>query len=248
MHWFCPILLNVRLYHNIIGLAIFVIGYTEIEMNTHFINRWLNHRKLENVLKACRRVNIGCGYCIENDWINIDNFANPFLTVAEKKVLKREPNFVELDVIYDWAIPKKTLTTIYASHFIEHIERQKAAIFIKNCHQSLKTRGVMRIVCPDLNKWTRWYLNQSPEIVAFHNKWKSYPKLSNHADIFVGQFYGWGHKWMYDQLSLKQLLIENGFKSNNITFKHFLDSEIDNLDKLEIKEREFESFYVEAVR
>ena len=63
---------------------------------------------------------------------------------------KRNNEFVPFDIRTD-VIPynENSISNIYCSHVIEHLEDQPVSFFINNCFRALKPGGVLRIACPD---------------------------------------------------------------------------------------------------
>lgn len=205
----------------------------------------LSKRKLVCLLTTHHGLHVGCGSQVVDGWINIDAFSDPNLSHDEKQILLHRPNFILCDITKIWPFPKNSTSYIYSSHTIEHLSRQDAVVFLTNCYHALKEKGILRLSCPDVHLWTVNYLrNNKRFFTAFYHKWPSFPALTTPTDIFVGQFYGWDHKWMYDYNSLSALLRSAGFIK---VAKHsFGKSSIPDILSLEPKERRGESLYIEA--
>jgi predicted SAM-dependent methyltransferase len=90
-------------------------------------------------------LNLGCGTRFHPAWINIDYHSS------------------END-IYSWDLKKgiplmdDCCDAIYASHVIEHFDREGAKRFLSECFRLLKPGGILRIVVPDLEGVARSYL------------------------------------------------------------------------------------------
>ena len=93
-------------------------------------------------------LNIACGdnFITENEWVNLDYESNN-LNVIKCDVLKKIP-FTE-----------NSVSSIYTSHFIEHIPLNKIDKFLQDCFRVLKYGGIIRIVTPDFVEMTRSYIN-----------------------------------------------------------------------------------------
>lgn len=65
---------------------------------------------------------------------------------------KRTRDFVAYDIRND-KIPynDSSVSNIYCSHVIEHLEDKPVDFFIQNCFRVLKPGGVLRLACPDAN-------------------------------------------------------------------------------------------------
>lgn len=233
-------------------------------------------------------LNIGCGNIFHPDWINID--------------LIKSPDIINHDIKKALPFPDNEIEVIYHSHMLEHLNKQDAEKFIKECFRILKPGGIMRIVIPDLEEICKEYLinlqngfiTRDENIIKKYNwnklemldqivrrkyggsmgkalfnnsidneyakqrggdtvidilnnaktndkKQKIISKIKNKIYNYFPFFYqkkfdnsGENHKWMYDKLDLKILLIKNGF--NNYRLVDYKTSAIPkwsqyNLDK-----------------
>lgn len=90
-------------------------------------------------------LNLGCGNKFHKEWINVDMVSNsPY--VKEHNLLKGLP-FVD-----------NQFDVIYHSHLLEHLPKEKASDFLKECLRVLKPGGIMRVVVPDLENIVKEYL------------------------------------------------------------------------------------------
>jgi hypothetical protein len=140
-----------------------------------------------------------------------------------------------------------SVMAVYSSHMIEHLDRSEARAFLAEVRRVLHPGGVVRIAAPDLSTIVRDYVT------------------SGDADRFVAGIHmglarpagvrGWAkwtvvgprhHLWMYDGGSLARLLRESGFA--DVTVMPPGSTRITRPGQLDLREREAESVYVEAVR
>jgi SAM-dependent methyltransferase len=140
-----------------------------------------------------------------------------------------------------------SVMALYSSHMIEHLDRSEARAFLSEVKRVLQPGGVVRIAAPDLSRITEDYV------------------ASGDADRFVAGIHmgldrpaglrGWAkwtmvgprhHLWMYDGESLARLLRESGFA--DVSVMPAGSTRIDGPGQLDLRERETESVYVEAVR
>jgi SAM-dependent methyltransferase len=90
------------------------------------------------------KCNLGCGSRHHADWINID--------------------FIGDDDVLAWDLrdclpfPDQSCDVIYSSHAIEHFDRAGAHQFLHECRRVLKSKGIIRLVVPDLEGIARSYL------------------------------------------------------------------------------------------
>jgi predicted SAM-dependent methyltransferase len=116
--------------------------------------RWGVFTDASSILEAVRRqqtagnlvmLNLGCGTRFHGDWINIDFRGDG-------------------DSVYTWdlrsplPLPDHCCDAIYASHVIEHFNRDGARKLLNECRRLLKPSGVVRLVAPDLEGLARCYL------------------------------------------------------------------------------------------
>lgn len=120
------------------------------------LDRWVGRRRLlvrqrelqsaiGNLTKDYVLCNLGCGKRHHADWINIDSHGNG-------------------DAVFAWdlrdglPLPEKSCDAIYSSHVIEHFDRAGARRFLHECRRTLKSKGIIRLVAPDLEAIVNSYL------------------------------------------------------------------------------------------
>ena len=95
-------------------------------------------------------LNLGCGMRFHPDWTNID--------------VTTESSQVQLhDVRNGLPFPDDTFDIVYHSHLLEHLPKEKALPFCRECHRVLKHGGVIRVVVPDLERIAKLYLRALDE-------------------------------------------------------------------------------------
>ena len=89
-------------------------------------------------------LNIGAGNWYCKGWTNLD-YPTEWYSAAQKK----HP-FIPYDIRSD-KIPfeAETVSAVYCSHVIEHIEDEFVSALFADVHRVLKAGGVFRIACPD---------------------------------------------------------------------------------------------------
>ena len=107
--------------------------------------------RLDSVLESKRRsgtpilCNLGCGARFHSSWINVDLHGDGE-SVFRWNLRERLP------------LPDKSCDAIYASHVIEHFNKDDAKLFLLDCRRALKIGGVLRLVAPNLEDIARTYL------------------------------------------------------------------------------------------
>ncbi len=92
-------------------------------------------------------LNLGCGRRFHSGWVNID-LSSP------------GPEVVQHDLRQGIPFPDQSCDAIYHSHLLEHIPQEEVLAFLKECQRVLKSRGVLRVVVPDLETICRLYLEK----------------------------------------------------------------------------------------
>jgi SAM-dependent methyltransferase len=151
-----------------------------------------------------------------------------------ERLRRLDPDVVCWDLRRGIPFPNSTFDVVYHSHVLEHIEREEAPSFLRECRRVLRPGGILRVVVPDLEQLARTYLGvmnkpseQAPEEHdaavdgIFDQMVRRIPKLRAQRppvvrlleSVFVGDTARSGelHRWMYDRLSLPQLLSVSGF-------------------------------------
>lgn len=92
-----------------------------------------------------RLLNIGCGSRFHPDWINAD-------------LTSRHPRVIPCDLTWGLCFRSASLDAVYASHVLEHLDRDKAPALLEECRRVLRPGGVLRIAVPDFEVMARLYL------------------------------------------------------------------------------------------
>jgi len=203
---------------------------------------------LRNELRDVSRLNIGCGHDYVSGWLNIGLF--PAEEIPENALADTGEGLVlNFDMRQRLPIASGSVEYIYASHFIEHLDFQEGIGFLKQCHDLMKSGGIIRLTCPDMEMWIKKY---SGDDTGFFDDYKSlfspgiHPSVRTKGEIFMSQVHNWGHKWNYDFDSIYHVLKMVGF--GKIVKKSLHESGIPEIRALEpdIAGRKLETMYTEA--
>jgi SAM-dependent methyltransferase len=178
------------------------------------------------------KINLGCFNSNIDGWIGVDHALRhiilsriPFLSwlLWKIKILNSEQyrwhkeglfKFVKYgDVTKKLKFRTSSVDFIYSSHLLEHLWRDDAIFFLKECFRILKKDGVIRICVPD---WNIFKIQETFENSLFARK-KAELRLS--------------HKWCWSFVELKQYLHKIGFR--NISRHDFQAGDFPDLGKLE---------------
>lgn len=130
-----------------------------------------------------------------------------------------------------------SVDVVYHSHMLEHLDRDVARTFLLEVKRVLKVGGIQRIAIPDLEMLCREYLehvavcDQTPGESADHEvfveeiflQFVRRESLSTSRQPLLRRFLenmilgcprrrGEAHRWMYDRISLGEILLELGYK------------------------------------
>lgn len=148
-------------------------------------------------------LNLGCGpvYLESSQYINWENsdFAESEPSLGWRLDRKRDFTKPMSD------ISDNSIDYIVAWHIIEHVGLHENADLVKEWKRVLKFDGSVFVACPDLTKiakhiidrdgpWADWY-------ICMVNVFGPY-------NGYIGDY----HKWGYDEVSLRRLFFENGYR------------------------------------
>lgn len=91
------------------------------------------------------KINIACGGVYVNDWENFD-YSTHSKNVKKANCLHKIP------------ISNNVAEAVYSSHFLEHIPKSKASVFLQECFRITASKGKIRLVLPDLEELCKSYL------------------------------------------------------------------------------------------
>jgi SAM-dependent methyltransferase len=166
------------------------------------------------------RLQLGAFDQVQEGWLNTD--VTPHLFVArapglawllhrlgvidgDRYAAHRSGHFRSLhylDVARRFRFDDDTFEAVYASHVLEHLDRDVAERCLKEVHRVLRPGGILRVAVPDLNEVVRQYDPSDPDsflagLYDAHSGRRSRTSL---------------HRWMYNPSSLKALLERVGFQ------------------------------------
>lgn len=205
-------------------------------------------------------VNLGSSTRTAPHWTNIDS--SPILRIGRhrrlsgflhrlgllsddrySRILKLDQGCVVWNLVKGIPYPDETFDVVYHSHLLEHIDRDQAPAFLRECSRVLRRGGVIRIVVPDLEPLARSYVAAldrdgdppaDPEyqralFEMFDQMIPRVPALRASQplavrvleSVFVGDTARSGtlHRWMYDRYSLAGVLRNAGFQ-DVVTLDH----------------------------
>jgi predicted SAM-dependent methyltransferase len=175
-------------------------------------------------------LNVGCGPNPEKEFINLDSHWSP-----------------EVDICWDIAkrpypIASSSLEGIYTEHCLEHIEFRDCEQNLREFYRMLKPSGNVRIVMPDGEMYLDIYQRRkNGEKVLMPYEEGFITPMARINDIFRS----FGHRFIYDFATLKELLERSGFGDvKKETYRKGRDRRL----LIDTESRAVESLYVEATK
>lgn len=95
-------------------------------------------------------LNVGCGRKFHPGWTNVD-------------MASSSPHVDAHNLLHGFPYPDNQFDVVYHSQVLEHIPKDKAAGFLRECLRVLKPGGVLRVVVPDLENIATEYLRHLKE-------------------------------------------------------------------------------------
>ena len=154
------------------------------------------------------KLHIGAGTITLPGWLNIDQQPLP-----------------GIDHVLDIrdGLPFENVEAIFAEHFIEHLTLREATEFLRECRRVLVPTGVLRLSTPNLDwVWVSHYM--PPETLSAEHALQGCMELNR-------AFHGWGHRFLYNFVTLAELLRYCGF--GEVSRCRYGQSEIPMLASLE---------------
>lgn len=139
------------------------------------------------------KLHLACGKNVLESWVNLD------LEPLHKNVIKH-------DLTQPFPFPQDTADVIYSEHFIEHIPKDMAYVFIKECFDKLKPGAMIRLSTPNLERIVRQYTYGKTDAWA-NVGWLPESK----CDLVNEGLKLWGHHYVYDWHELEKMLRTTGF-------------------------------------
>jgi SAM-dependent methyltransferase len=214
------------------------------------------------------RLNVGCGGQRPEGWINTDSSLSSLLQSMPMLGRMLGPLFATrytaparyLDLRRRWPFRDASCAVVYASHVFEHLDRAGADFFLHEAWRVLCPGGTLRIVVPDLQALARTYLDAierepSPEHAREFLRWmnlhldETYPRSVGRLRLWVARRQGYPHqhKYMYDAMSLADVVAAGGFGS--LRFHRYAVSDaIPDIAAVECTAEGVPSIYLEATK
>lgn len=113
-----------------------------------------------------------------------------------------------------------SVSAINCSHMVEHLTREQAVLFFKECLRVLKPNGRIRIAVPDAHMIMMEYAKKHSELEYDDNYGDLYrhkiynegaEKATDDTEIVYHMLLGGGHQTIYNDIALERLIVDAGF-------------------------------------
>ena len=108
-------------------------------------------------------LNVGSGPWYHPYWTNLDN--------PRPDYSKSQFSDISFDLTSEksWPIKDETLSIVYCSHTIEHLNDYFVISFMKESYKKLKKGGIIRLTCPDIDIFLDAYKRNDEYIFKLNN-------------------------------------------------------------------------------
>jgi len=149
---------------------------------------------------------VGCGREALPGWVNVD--VEPFSSVDVVADVSKGLGFSDCHAVF-------------AEHFLEHLTIEEGIGFLVETHRALGDQGWLRLSTPNL-EW----------VLATHYDAHAAPEEKALAGLTLNRaFYGWGHRFLWNQSLLTEALEACGF--TEIRWCRYGESELPFFQNLE---------------
>lgn len=176
------------------------------------------------------RIHVGCASTLFEGWINVDGIPNARADLV-------------LDLRHPLPFESASTRFIFAEHVIEHLRRDEAIAFLKECYRILLLGGAIRLITPDLEKFARAYVTK--DLSFFQVASPDMPEPVMALNLMFRR--GGEHNYIFDFDDMEKVLRHAGFNEVfRTTFGKSLWPALALDNRAE--HRQAESLYVEAMK
>jgi predicted SAM-dependent methyltransferase len=189
---------------------------------------------------AVRKLQIGAHVCVLPGWLNTDLYPLSISAVA-------------LDATKTFPLPDASFDYVFSEHQLEHIDYSGALNMLKECRRILRPGGKIRLAVPSLDRLIELIQTRRTEVQDRYIRYSTdfwWPSVQNPGPCFAfnSAFMNWGHKFLYDQATMRNALETTGFTRTQFFAPGVSDDP--NLTGIEVRVSEmdvYETLVVQAV-
>lgn len=217
------------------------------------------------------QLHLGSGPHAEPGWINVDKswmshasrvpplvhgLAQLGVLNEQQRATRWPREVVRRDLTKGFEWDACTARAIYSSHMVEHLDREEARGFLKECLRVLKSGGILRLALPNLAAAVQHYqaskaagnADAANEFIDFLYFAPPHAEMSRLRRLAIRLLHR-PHAWMYDAASMEVLLMDVGF--SQVRQRQFREGACPDLQTLENREKErfdASTFFIEGVK
>ena len=164
-------------------------------------NKGIVHQYLSS--KGPKKLHLGCGPHRLDSWLNADIFCRHGVTYV--------------DVAHRFPFPDAAFDYVYSEHTIEHLPYAGGMNMLREGLRVLRRGGKVRIATPDFAFLKGLYEPQKTEAQKRYLEWSLASWVAEESagspEMFVinNFFRNWGHRFIYDETTLRAAMEAAGF-------------------------------------
>jgi predicted SAM-dependent methyltransferase len=207
-----------------------------------------------------RGIHAGTGRRLEHGWFNTDR--NPIrdrggreAEVGRLSLVDGDLYFFRHDSTEPYPVANGSFDWAYSEHFIEHLTLEEGIAWLSEIGRLLRPGGLVRVTTPDLGRYIKAYVDEADpfyeenrKVLGALRRFQDREVPDRRGWMVNNIFYNWQHRWIYDFGELKHALVSAGFDSGSVSRRSFSHGAIQEVARLDMPGRAFETIYVEASR
>jgi len=164
------------------------------------------------------KINLGSGHWKFEGWVNVD-------------IDHDSAPDVVANLAADLPFAAGVARLMHTEDFIDQLELDQAANFLRECHRVLAPGGVLRVLTPDMRQLAHLYLHDPARLEKL---WKEFVRvplaLDTPGEIFnIGMRFA-GHTFLYDEETFQALASSCGFEARRVEYQQSEQAELCGLD------------------
>ncbi|MBI3308725.1 MAG: sulfotransferase [Candidatus Melainabacteria bacterium] len=197
---------------------------------------WVTKRrqKIQKYLNTntAKKLHIGAGYNMLEGWLNCN-----IMPITKTDIF--------LDASIRFPFNDNTFDYIFSEHQVEHLSYKEGLNMLKECFRILKPGGKIRITTPSLEFFIALYKKDLSKVEKEYVNYtiqRCFSGLKQNKEVFTinNVFTNFGHRFIYDQNTLKSSLETNNFIEIKFYESGFTDE--DTFKDIEQHPKMFKSF------
>jgi len=159
------------------------------------------------------KINIGCGRELKEGWINADNTVKEVTKLWQMEQRRAGFEVIDMDGTKPWLFKDETFDYVFSEHMIEHVPEKAGLFMLQEALRTLKLGGVIRIACPDREKFESLVgQDDHPYVKEFYRViFNRAPPKGAGARVSKAVIFEKGHVWVPTAQQLIDQIEKAGF-------------------------------------